>query len=163
MIQLLTLLTLMINTSMTTMSVTSPAFTVGTMIPSKYTCEGKSTSPALHINYMPGTTVSLAIITHDPDAGQAGFTHWVAWNITPAADIPENFTGGVEGTNGASKTGYMGPCPPTGTHHYHFMVFALDTMLTLPTSTDKAGLEKAMAGHIIARADLVGLYKKMNP
>jgi len=106
-------------------------------------------------------TKSLAIIVHDPDAAHpGGFTHWVAFNIDPAQDIPEGFQGGVQALNGCGKAGYTGPCPPSGTHHYHFMVYALDTKPDLPAQTDKAGLEKAMEGHILAAGDLVGLYKK---
>ena len=145
-----------------TLTVQSPAFGANTMIPVKYTCEGASVSPALHIGEFPSQTKSLAIIVHDPDAGHPdGFTHWVVFNIDPMRTIPEGFKGGVQGRNGAGKTGYMGPCPPTGVHHYHFMVYALDTRLDLGGSADKAELEKAMEGHILAKGDLIGLYKKM--
>jgi Raf kinase inhibitor-like YbhB/YbcL family protein len=145
-----------------TLTITSSAFAVNGMIPSRYTCEGEGASPALHIGGLPANTQSLAIIVHDPDAPKAGgMTHWAAWNIDPAGDIAENFKGGVQGHNGAGKTGYMGPCPPTGTHHYHFMVYALDSKLSLPESANKDELEKAMEGHILAQGDLVGLYKKM--
>jgi len=141
--------------------VSSPAFNAGTMIPAKFTCEGASMSPALHLGEFPSQTKSLAIIVHDPDASHpGGFTHWVAFNIDPVQDIPEGFKGGVQGLNGGGKAGYMGPCPPSGVHHYHFMVYVLDTRLDLSAQTDKAGLEKAMQGHILAQGDLVGLYKK---
>jgi Raf kinase inhibitor-like YbhB/YbcL family protein len=144
-----------------TLTVTSPAFGANTMIPAKFTCEGASVSPALHLGGLPAQTKSIAIIVHDPDAPRSGgFTHWVAFNIDPMQDIPEGFKGGVQATNGAGKTGYIGPCPPTGTHHYHFMVYALDTKLDAGASADKAGLEKAMEGHILAQGDLIGLYKK---
>ncbi len=91
-----------------------------------------------------------------------GFTHWVVWNIAIDGNIPEDFKGAEQGWNGAKKAGYIGMCPPTGTHHYHFKVYALDTQLTLDKSTDKAGLEKAMTGHILAEGEIVGLYKKVN-
>jgi Raf kinase inhibitor-like YbhB/YbcL family protein len=152
-----------INLMMTyaTLTISSPAFNAGTMIPAKFTCEGASVSPALHLGEFPAQTKSLAIIVHDPDAAHpGGFTHWVAFNIDPVQDIPEGFKGGVQGLNGGGKAGYTGPCPPTGVHHYHFMAYALDTRLDLPAQTDKAGLEKAMQGHILAQGDLVGLYKK---
>jgi Raf kinase inhibitor-like YbhB/YbcL family protein len=144
-----------------TLTVNSTAFGDNTMIPVKYTCQGASVSPPLHLGEFPSQTRSLAIIVHDPDASHpGGFTHWVAFNIDPMQDIPENFKGGVQGLNGGGKAGYTGPCPPTGVHHYHFMVYALDTRLDLPQQSDKAGLEKAMQGHILAQGDLVGLYKK---
>lgn len=145
-----------------TLTVSSPAFGANAMIPSKFTCEGANISPALHLGEFPSQTKSLAIILHDPDAPHpGGFTHWVAWNIDPMQDIPENYKGGVQGLNGAGKAGYTGPCPPTGTHHYHFMVYALDTRLDLNTGSGQAELEKAMPGHVLASGDLVGLYKKM--
>jgi hypothetical protein len=144
-----------------TLSISSPAFNANTMIPAKFTCEGASVSPELHLRDFPSQTKTLAIIVHDPDAQmQGGFTHWVAWNIDPAKDIPEGFKGGVQGMNGAHKAGYMGPCPPTGVHHYHFMVYALDTRLDISANSGKADLETAMKGHILAQGDLVGLYKK---
>ena len=89
-----------------------------------------------------------------------GFTHWVMWNIPTDGKIPEDYKGAEQGLNGIKKSGYKGMCPPTGTHHYHFLVYALDTKLTMDKNTDKAGLEKAMEGHILATGDLVGLYKK---
>ncbi len=144
------------------LTITSTSFPANGNIPSVYTCEGNNTSPALHIGGLPTGTKSLAIIVHDPDAPMAGgFTHWVAWNIAPTGDITENFKGGEQGLNGAGKAGYMGPCPPSGTHHYHFMIYALDTKLKLDKSTNKAGLEKAMDGHILQQGDLIGLYKKV--
>ncbi len=144
-----------------TLTVSSPAFVANTMIPTKYTCEGASVSPALHIGEFPSQTKSLAIIVHDPDAGhEGGFTHWVAFNIDPIQDIPEGYKGGVQALNGANKAGYIGPCPPTGVHHYHFMVYALDVKVDLGDKAGKADLEKAMEGHILAKGDLVGLYEK---
>ena len=83
------------------------------------------------------------------------FTGWCS--TRPALAIDEC----VQGLNGGGKTGYTGPCPPSGTHYYHFMVYALDTRLQLTGHTGKAELEKAMQGHILAQGDLVGLYKKM--
>jgi Raf kinase inhibitor-like YbhB/YbcL family protein len=143
--------------------ITSASFKENGMIPKVFTCDGSNNSPALHLATIPEGTKSLAIIMHDPDAPmQGGFTHWVAWNLDPVKDIPANFKGGIQGQNGAGEPGYIGPCPPSGTHHYHFMIYALDTKLTLDKTTGKAGLEEAMKGHILQQGDLVGLYKKEN-
>jgi Raf kinase inhibitor-like YbhB/YbcL family protein len=144
------------------LKISSPAFSNNGTIPAKYSCEGEEVSPALVIADLPSGTNSLALILHDPDApAPGGFTHWVVWNIDPSANkIPENFKGAEQGLNGAKQTGYKGMCPPSGTHHYHFRVYALDTKLSLDKSTDKAGLEKSMKGHILGEGDLVGLYKK---
>ena len=145
------------------LKVTSSAFQKNGNIPTKYTCEGEQVNPPLSITGIPPGAKSLAIILHDPDAPMdGGFTHWVVWNIDPSTkDIPEGFKGAEQGLNGAKQAGYIGMCPPSGTHHYHFMVYALDTKLDLSKQTDKTELEKSMKGHILAKGDLVGLYKKI--
>jgi Raf kinase inhibitor-like YbhB/YbcL family protein len=127
-----------------TLTVTSSAFTAGGMIPAKYSCEGTEVSPPLTVTGMPAGTKSLAIILHDPDAGPNGFTHWVLWNIPANGNVAEDFKGAVQGLNGTGKPGYKGMCPPSGTHHYHFMVYALDAMLQLDATTKKADLEKGI-------------------
>ena len=86
--------------------------------------------------------------------------NYVAWNLPATGNIPENFKGAQQGLNSGNKPGYKGMCPPDGTHHYHFMVYALDSKLNLNSQTDKAGLEKAMEGHTLAQAELIGLYTK---
>ena len=146
----------------TDLTITSTAFKNDGMIPMKYSCEGGENSPPLHIAGIPDGARSVALILHDPDAPmKGGFTHWVIWNLDTDGNIPENFKGAGQGQNSMKQNSYKGMCPPTGTHHYHFMVYALDTKLELDKNTDKAGLEKAMQGHILAKGDLVGLYKKV--
>lgn len=154
---------MLINTFIATNSLTisSTSFTENGLIPVKYTCDGENISPSLHFQNLPKETVSLAIIMHDPDAPKTGgFTHWIAWNINPVKDIPENFKGGEQGMNEAQKQGYIGPCPPSGTHHYLFKVYALDAILTLNKNSNKTDLEKVMKNHILAKGELIGLYKK---
>jgi Raf kinase inhibitor-like YbhB/YbcL family protein len=133
-------------------------------MPVKYSCEGNNVSPALHIEHIPVGTRTLAIIVHDPDASKpGGITHWVVWNIEPASEIAEQYTGVFQGKNSEDKAVYMGPCPPSGTHHYHFRVYALDARMDVPAGiTGKAGLEQAMQGHILAEGLLTGLYRKRN-
>lgn len=146
------------------MQLSSSAFQNNGSIPSIYTCDGKSLIPPLQISAAPANTKSLALIVHDPDAPRVGgFTHWVVWNIAPQnTTIAENTvpTGAVQGQNGAGRNQWMGPCPPSGTHHYEFMLYALDTVLELPTTTNMADLQKAMADHTLAQTTLAGLYKK---
>ena len=147
--------------SSTKLMVTSPGFKNDGMMPAKYSCEGDEVSPPLHIADIPANAKSLAIIMHDPDAPmQGGFTHWVVWNIAPGSDISENFKGAVQGMNDSGQSGYKGMCPPSGTHHYHITVYALDRMLDIDKKTDMKGLEKAMQEHIVAQGELVGLYTK---
>lgn len=143
------------------LSVESPAFTPNGMIPVKYTCEGFNISPPLIIKGMPDGTQTLAIIVHDPDAPEAGgVIHWVAWNLPADGNIPENFKDGQQGLNSDHKTGYKGMCPQSGTHHYNFYVYALDTQLSLNANTDNLTLQKAMQGHILAQGVLTGTYTK---
>lgn len=146
-------------------TVTSPAFKNNGMMPAKYSCEGKQISPPLHIANIPLGTEYIVITMHDPDAPiEGGFTHWVVWNIDTKRrkemDIPENFTGGEQGLNGAGKKGYAGMCPPSGTHHYHFKVYALKDKLQLPPETNKIHLDNTLPGHIVAQSELIGLYQK---
>lgn len=143
------------------LKVTSPAFEKNSMIPEKYSCDGDDTNPPLHIEGIPSGTRSLAIVIHDPDAQfSGGFTHWVAWDIEPRADIPENFKGATVGINSYIKHNYKGMCPPAGPHRYHFYVYALDKMMKLDLNTDKDGLEEKMAGHILAEGELMGKYER---
>ncbi len=143
------------------MKLLSSAFQNNQSVPSKYTCQGENTNPELQISEAPETAKTLALIMHDPDAPMpGGFTHWVVYNIPPNTnEILENTEPtGTAGMNGADKTGYTGPCPPSGQHRYFFKLYALDNKLDIQ-SADKSALEKAMAGHIIDQAELVELYQ----
>ncbi len=149
-------------TNHTGLTVTSVSFKNNGLIPTKFTCEGEDINPALQIGNIPSGAKSLALILQDPDAPmKGGFTHWVMWNMPTDGAIPENYKGAEQGMNSARKMGYYGMCPPSGTHHYLFKVYALDTKPELPVSTDKAALEMAMKGHILAEGELTGLYKKV--
>jgi Raf kinase inhibitor-like YbhB/YbcL family protein len=145
----------------TSLIVTSPSFRNGEVIPTRYTCKGENTQPAITIKDIPAGTVTIALIVEDPDASNGTFDHWVAWNIPPTGTIEEESSTGVQGKNGGGKNGYTGPCPPagSGTHHYHFKLYALDKKLDLPAGSDKAQLQQAMKGHILAEGELVGLVK----
>ncbi len=148
-------------TAQKTLVIKSSAFLDGEPIPSKYTCDGPNVNPPLTISDLPEETVSLAIIMDDPDAPAGTFVHWIAWNIPPDNKISENSTTGIYGKNGKGENKYTGPCPPTGVHHYHYRVYALDKKLDISASTDKPGLLKAMEGHILASGELTGTYKKI--
>lgn len=143
-----------------TLQISSSSFKANETIPSKYTCEGDNINPSLSVKHVPQQAKSLALIVDDPDAPNGTFDHWVIWNIDPAGAIGENTAPGTQGKNGSGKMGYMGPCPPTGTHHYHFKIYALDVILALQEGANKMQLESAMKGHILARGELIGLYKK---
>jgi Raf kinase inhibitor-like YbhB/YbcL family protein len=138
----------------------SPAFEALQKIPKRYTCDGDSLSPPLTIDGVPNQAKSLALIMDDPDAVNGTFGHWVMWNIPVTTnEIKENSAPGVEGLNSSRRPGYYPPCPPSGCHRYIFKVYALDQTLDLPSSTTKSGLLKAMQGHILAEAELIGMCR----
>lgn len=151
---------------------TSPAFEAGQLIPTVHTCEGSDTPPPLAWSNLPAGTRTLALIVDDPDAPdpaapQRTWVHWVLYNIpasTPglpeAARGQELPAGTQDGTNDWRRTGYGGPCPPIGKHRYFFKLYALDTVLPDLGKPTKASLEKAMEGHVLGKAELVGLYQK---
>lgn len=146
-----------------TMSIESPAFKNGVAIPAKYTCSGQGINPPLTISNIPAGAKSLAFILDDPDAPMGTFTHWIIWNIPPATTrIDENSvpSRAVQGKNSAGQNKYFPPCPPSGVHHYHFKIFALDTILSLSQDAHVKELQNAMNSHIIATAELIGIYRK---
>jgi Raf kinase inhibitor-like YbhB/YbcL family protein len=156
----LLIFTILTTVAQSTLTIQSPAFENNGFIPAKYTCNGEGINPSLTIENLPQEAISLALIIEDPDAASGTFDHWIMWNIPPNKEIKENAAPGIEGKNSKRENMYMPPCPPSGTHHYHFKVFALDTMLNLKDNTDKKALLKAMEGHILAKGELIGLYKK---
>ncbi|MEO8086020.1 MAG: YbhB/YbcL family Raf kinase inhibitor-like protein [Bacteroidota bacterium] len=143
-----------------TLTITSPDFQEGKMIPEKFTCEGANISPALTITNIPKEAVSMVLIMDDPDAPNGGFDHWVVFNIEPGGNILENSVPGIPGVNGRGESNYTGPCPPTGEHHYHFKVYALDMMLNLKSGVSKKSVLDNIAGHVIASGEIIGLYSK---
>jgi len=142
------------------LTVKSPAFENNKLIPSKYTCDGDDVNPPLIIEGVPDETKSLVLIVDDPDCPTGTWDHWVVWNITPTRKIEENTVPGTEGMNTARKHSYGGPCPPWGTHRYFFKVYALNTELDLNPNSGKKDVEKAMQGRILAKGELIGLYRR---
>ncbi len=148
---------------MSELAIASPAFPHSGMIPKQYTCDGADASPPLSIGGIPEKTKTLALIVDDPDAPAGTWVHWVVWNIGPVTkEIPENTVppGAIQGTNDFGKRKYGGPCPPSGTHRYFFKLYALNAPLDLKEGATKAQLEKAMSGHLLGKAELIGLYRR---
>lgn len=144
-------------------NISSPAFTEGEVIPSKYTCDGENINPPLEFSDIHESTASLTLIVSDPDAPDGEFTHWIVYNIDPKdANIREGKSPAkaIEGLNTAGQSGYTGPCPPSGSHRYYFMVYALDIKLEIPAGADRRKIEEAIAGHVIDQAELMGRYEK---
>jgi Raf kinase inhibitor-like YbhB/YbcL family protein len=144
------------------MKITSSAFQEGASIPSKFTCDGGDTSPPLQLADIPSGSKSLALIVDDPDAPSGLFTHWAVWNIPPQTSAVGEGSApkGMQGTNDFGKSGYGGPCPPSGTHRYYFKIFALDRELDLPFGAKRGQLDAAMKGHVLAQSELMGRYSR---
>ena len=150
----------------------SSAFKQGATIPRQYTCDDKDLSPPLKWSGAPDKTRSLALIVDDPDAPDPAapkmvYVHWVLYDIpTSVTMIEQNGekallkAGARQGKNDWSRTGYGGPCPPIGRHRYFFKLYALDAMLGDLGTPTKKDLEKAMQGHILATAELMGTYQR---
>ena len=154
----------------TTLTLTSPVFEHNALIPSRFTCDGENISPPLSWSEVPEGAKSFALLMDDPDVPKqlrpdGVFDHWTLFNIPPTiSGIPEGGTTGIAGANGAGKDEYTGPCPPKqyepSEHRYFFRLYALDSMLSLGTGAQKADVLKAMEGHILAEAELMGRYKR---
>jgi Raf kinase inhibitor-like YbhB/YbcL family protein len=155
-----------------TMILKSPDFIHQGEIPKIYTCDGEDISPSLSWSGLQSNTKSLVLIVDDPDvpdpaAPKMTWVHWLLYNIPPsvtelpkaiaASDLP---AGTQQGKNDWKRTGYGGPCPPVGRHRYFHKLYALDIELPDLHKPDKTQLEKAMAGHIIDQAELVGTYQR---
>ena len=151
-----------------TFTLISPAFGEGEAIPTRYTCDGEDISPPLRWEGVPAEARSLALIMDDPDAPAGTWVHWVLYNLPVkrqelAEAIPadaELVGGGRHGRNSWGRLGYGGPCPPSGTHRYFFKMYALDTVLDLEPGADKEQLLEAMEGRVLARAELMGTYRR---
>ncbi len=147
----------------------SPAFSAAGDIPVVHTCDGPDRSPALRWTDPPAGTKEFALIVDDPDAPAGTWVHWVLYGVPAAArEFPEGVAArdtvpgvGTQGVNDFRKVGYGGPCPPPGpAHRYSFRLYALNAELKLPPRKTKADLLKAMEGHVLGQAELVGRYKR---
>jgi Raf kinase inhibitor-like YbhB/YbcL family protein len=139
-------------------ALTSPAFSNGAIIPSRFTCTGANVSPPLRWTAPPPGTRSLALSVQDPDAPSGTFVHWTGWNLRPSvrrlaagARLP------LEGRNSTGSRGYTGPCPPAGpAHHYVFRLYALKAKLRLRAGASPAAFRAALRGRVLATARLIG-------
>ena len=153
-------------------AIESPSFTHQGGIPKRFTCEGEDVSPELQWSQPPDGTQSFVLIVEDPDAPDPNapkttWVHWLLYNVpAEARGIREAVTedglpeGTRQGRNGWKRTGYGGPCPPIGRHRYFHQLYALDTRLPDLKEPSKTDLERAMEGHVLARVEIVGSYRK---
>ena len=150
------------------MNITSSAFGNEEKIPSRYTCDGRDLSPPLAWEKVPQKAESLVLICDDPDAPMGTWVHWVLYDLEPRlSGLPEGVepvehpaVGGTQGKNDFGRLGYGGPCPPSGTHRYFFKLYALDTTLNLPAGKTKSQVMKAIQGHVLDEAVLMGTYSR---
>jgi hypothetical protein len=155
-----------------TLTISSPAFTENTMIPATYTCDGLDISPPLKWTGIPSEARSLVLIIDDPDAPDPAapkltWVHWLLYNIpVTVSGLPEGVDeqalpkGTLCGRGDGKQTCYGGPCPPIGCHRYFHKLYALDTLLPNLQIPRKPALLQAMEGHILASAQLIGLYQR---
>lgn len=151
----------------------SSAFQDGQAIPRVSTCDGPNKSPPLAWSGVPDSARSLVLICEDPDAPMGTWSHWVLFDIPPhVTNLPANLPQGAriplapdgpevrQGTNDFGGLGYGGPCPPSGTHHYVFQLYALDAAPDLPDSPTRPQVLQAIRGHVVAAGQLVGVYSR---
>ena len=156
------------NKTIQTMIIESVNFRNNEQIPSTFTCDGSKISPALQWKDFPAATKSFVLIHDDPDAPMGTWVHWILFNIPVAViRLNENFSYAgrpekkiLAGINDFRKLEYGGPCPPSGTHRYFYKIYALDSFLELKEGSTKSQVEQAMAGHILAKGELIGLYRR---
>jgi Raf kinase inhibitor-like YbhB/YbcL family protein len=147
-------------------AVKTTAFSEGGTVPQKHTCDGADVSPALAWAGAPAGTQSVALIADDPDAPVGTWTHWIIWNIPAESALAEGVAkvenlgnGARQGKNDFKRVGYGGPCPPPGNpHRYFFKLYALNAKLDVKAGAGRSELERAMKGHILAQAELMGRY-----
>jgi len=150
------------NISMNTLTLTSSAFGNNGKIPERYTCDGEGVNPSLEISGVDESAKSLVLIMDDPDAPSGVWDHWVKFNIsTSTTEIKEaSEPEGIAGVGTSGNKDYLPPCPPDREHRYFFKLFSLDTKLDLKEGSTKKEVEKAMEGHILQSAELIGLYER---
>jgi len=143
------------------MRISSPAFEDEGDIPARFTCAGEDISPPLLFEDVPLEAVSLVLVMDDPDAPMGTWDHWVAYDIEPLAEVPTGIGSlGTAGTNSWGRTGYGGPCPPSGTHRYVFQLFALDRRIGWEEGADKTSVLEAIHEHVLAEASLLGFFSR---
>ena len=141
----------------------SSAFDHDGPIARRHSCEGEDLSPPLSWSGLPEGTRSLALLVDDPDAPVGTFTHWLAWGLDPGAEgLGEDEAAPVEGRNDFGTSGYRGPCPPPGhgRHRYSFRLYALDSDIDLSPGAEQGELQRALEGHTLAIAELIGTYER---
>lgn len=144
-------------------TVSSSAFQDGQAIPARFTCDGDGAPPPLAWDNVPKDAAALALVVDDPDAPRGTFVHWVVLDMpveTTALDAGGVPSGAAQAKNSAGKASYYGPCPPSGTHHYRFTLYALSQRTGLSDGADMHDALDAVESSATAQGRLVGTYKR---
>jgi len=144
-------------------TVSSPAFRDGRPIPTRFTCDGDGVPPPLSWSGVPQGAEALALVVDDPDAPRGTFVHWVVLDLpagTPGLDDEAVPSSAVQAKNSAGRASYFGPCPPSGSHHYRFTVYALSQRTRLHTGADLDKALRAVQTSATAQGTLVGTYAR---
>lgn len=142
--------------------ISSPSFQQNETMPPEFTCDGEGTSPALRFSGAPAAAKSLVLIVVDPDVprvikADGRYLHWALWDLSPGrTEIVQGQRARGLNENGAG--GYIPACPPNGEHRYLFQLFAIDSVLGDARFSGEADLRRAMEGHVLDQAELVGRY-----
>lgn len=142
------------------MDLTSSVFKNGEQLPEKYAYHNQNLSPPLEIKDIPAKAKSLVLIVDDPDAPAGTWLHWLLFDLPILEKIEEGSQIGKKGLNSFKTQKYDGPAPPSGIHRYFFKLYALDSLLELKEGAALKEVEAAMKDHVLARAEIVGLFGK---
>jgi Raf kinase inhibitor-like YbhB/YbcL family protein len=154
-------LPLLIPQSLLALKLSSPDFRNRSYMPEHLSCLKQNISPELHITDVPEDCKTLVLIMEDPDVSGKIVVHWLLYNLNANTKvIPKGKHIGKLGLNDFKKRKYMGPCPSKGTHRYLFNIYALDVSLPIAGSITKEKILRLMKGHILEKAELIGLFKK---
>lgn len=146
------------------MKIVCEAFEQMKDIPSQFTCDGLNINPRIQIQDVPEGTKSLLLIMDDPDSPSGDWTHWIVWNIAPDTTIIEENAvpqDSIQGKNSWNEEKYGGPCPGKGKHRYVFTLYALDMELKASAEVERSKIEEMMLGRIIAKAEYIGMYERI--
>jgi hypothetical protein len=137
------------------LTILSPVFCHGGILPALYRSDGLNVNPSLEIKKLPDLTKSVVLMLLDSDAPISARVHWICWDLPPTTQIQVNEKRGTTGINDFQLKKYVGPCVDKEDHKYYFMAFALDAILHLPSFTSSIQVERSMKPHMLALGSIL--------